>query len=425
MVFDSNATVGRQNPLQAEAGWPPVVVGGAFQTGVNLMRDLLRRGVRAVAVDYDLTHQGFRSRYGKTYHCPNPDSNGPEWCAFLKDLSNELGQKPVFIPAADIFIMALGRYAPELTEHYLNSPEAAQLQAELCSKETQYALCERHGYPCPKLAYLKSRADLDRFLADARFPCLIKPLSPRAWEAVPVQNPAHGNKVLLAQTAAELRRLYDVVAPFESEAIAQEVIAGLGNRKRNHVSVSGVGGRPLGHCMVKAIRPYPVFTGMTQVVQAFENDRLAALCQDFLQKIGYCGICEFEFKLDERDGQPLLIEINPRFSGTGSIASFAGLEIGWLHYLDVIGFPVIPVRASRFDFSFITLKLEASDTLPFVLNGSISWKDFFAPYRGKREYFDLDWQDRRIAWETLKLSTRYTAGGLWRRLRGTRKPNGD
>jgi D-aspartate ligase len=139
------ASPGSRNPEKADAGWPPVVVGGAFQSGLNLMRDLLRRGVQVIAVDYDLTHHGFRSVYGKTVHCPNPDLDGPLWLQFMKDLSVELGQKPVFIPAADAFVMALGRYAPELADHYLNSPEAARLQAELSSKDTQYELCAKFG----------------------------------------------------------------------------------------------------------------------------------------------------------------------------------------------------------------------------------------------------------------------------------------
>lgn len=409
---------GRMNPTKAESNWPPVVVGGAFQTGLNLMRDLLAHGVRAVAVDYDLTHQGFQSVYGKTYHCPNPDFAGPEWLEFMKKLSDELGQKPVFIPAADVFIMALGRYARELTGHYLNFPQAAQLQAELSSKETQYALCAEHGFPCPRLFYVKTRADLNRFLSGARFPCLIKPLSPREWDALPAGNPAHGNKIVIAQTAEELARVYDAVAPYRPEAVAQEVIAGLGDQKRVYISAFGEGGRLLGHCLMKEFRPYPIYTGMPPVVQPVEDEGLLELCANFLRKIGYRGICEYEFKLDERDGKPRLIEMNPRFSGTGDSAKYCGVETGWLHYLDTIGYPVTPVRATKFDFHHIALQIEAKDIPPYLLKGLIPWKDFFAPYRKRRVYFDFDWHDRRLAWTTIRNCIRLVLGAILRHLRG-------
>ncbi len=416
MDFNLSAAVG--NPERAEANWPPVVVGGAFQTGLNLMRDLLGHGVRAVAVDYDLTHQGFHSSYGKTYHCPNPDSEGEGWLAFMKALSAELGQKPVFIPAADVFIMALGKYAPELTEHYLNPPEAAKLQAELSSKETQYALCAKHGFPCPRLAYVESRPDLDRFLDGAKFPCLIKPRSPREWDSLPAGNPAHGNKIVIAQTEEELIRVYEAVAPFRPEAVAQEVIAGLGNQKRVYISVFGQGGRLLGHCLMKEFRPYPVYTGMPPVVQPVEDEALLELCANFLRKIEYRGICEYEFKLDERDGKPRLIEMNPRFSGTGDSAKYTGVEHGWLHYLDLIGYPVSPVQAVHFDFHHIGLQIEAKDTLPYLFSGQIPWKDFLAPYRKRRAYFDFDWNDRRVAWNTARNCARYLAGAVLRHLQG-------
>src|SRR5436853_7741083 len=47
------------NPVRAEPDWPPVVVGGAFQTGVVLMRDLSRRGLRGYAFDCVPEQPGF------------------------------------------------------------------------------------------------------------------------------------------------------------------------------------------------------------------------------------------------------------------------------------------------------------------------------------------------------------------------------
>jgi len=404
--------------LRADANWPPVVVGGAFQTGLNLMRDLLRRGVHTVAIDYDLSHHGFRSIYGKTIVCPNPDSNGQEWLQFMKNLSAELGQKPVFIPAADVFVNALGQFAPQLASYYLNSPEAARLQSELCSKESQYALCAKHGYPCPKFAYIQSKQDLESFIQGARFPCLLKPRSVREWDSVPPGNAAYGKKIVIAKSAEELVSLYDSVMPYRSEAIASEVIAGLGDQKRIYIAVFGNGGKVLGQCLVKEVRPHPSFAGMAAVIRPIREDTLVALCHDFLERIQYRGICEFEFKLDERDGQPQLIEINPRFSGSGDVASYMGIETGWLHYLDAIGQQVSCVEPMHFDFHHISLLIETAITPPYVLNGAIPLKDLFEPYRGKTYYFDLDWKDRRLALATIKSRTRDVAGAVWRHLRG-------
>jgi D-aspartate ligase len=103
----SRATTG-SNPERAERDWPPAVVAGAFQTGVNLMRNLERRGVTACAFDANPKQTGFSSRYGKTYLCPNPDTSGDAWVSFMHDLTRQIGRKPVLIPAADQFVSAIG-----------------------------------------------------------------------------------------------------------------------------------------------------------------------------------------------------------------------------------------------------------------------------------------------------------------------------
>ena len=127
-------------PLRAQSDWPPVVVASVFQTGLNLMRDLLRRGVRVVGIDCDGSHEGFRSSYGKSYLCPNPDTHPHEWIEFMIKLAQDLGGKPVIIPAADIFVSAMGKHADTLKQHYIFSLDSIAVQAALATKEQQYAL---------------------------------------------------------------------------------------------------------------------------------------------------------------------------------------------------------------------------------------------------------------------------------------------
>ena len=78
-------------PQKAEPDWPPVVVGDVFQTGLNLMRDLGRHGVRVVGMDCNPSHEGFRSIYGESWLCPNPDTHPDEWVEFMRSLPRRLG----------------------------------------------------------------------------------------------------------------------------------------------------------------------------------------------------------------------------------------------------------------------------------------------------------------------------------------------
>mgnify|MGYP002392057585 CR=1 FL=1 len=69
---------------------------------------------------------------------------------------------------------------------------------------------------------------------------------------------------------------------------------------------------------------------------------------DALEELGRNRLQVRQVKRDARDGRPKLIEVNPRITVTGDCASYMGVEVAWLHYLDMIGRPVSPVTASRF-----------------------------------------------------------------------------
>src|SRR5580658_10069688 len=81
----------------SESQRPPAVVASVFQTGLNLMRDLEQKGVRVIGIDCNPANPGFRSRFGRSFLCPNPDSGPDEWLAFMLSLSDAMGEKPVLI----------------------------------------------------------------------------------------------------------------------------------------------------------------------------------------------------------------------------------------------------------------------------------------------------------------------------------------
>jgi len=403
-------------PLRAQNDWPPVVVASVFQTGLNLMRDLLRRGVRVVGIDCDGTHEGFRSSYGKSYLCPNPDTNPDEWVAFMIDLARRLGAKPVIIPAADIFVSALGRHAEALREQYIFSLESIAVQAALATKEQQYALAAHHGLPIPKSVYIQSRADLEHFAGEARFPCLIKPRHQREWDALPAGNALRGLKLKTSDTPEQMLADYSLTEPYRPEVMAQEIIAGGDDAKYCYLSVYGIGSRRLGHTVVHELRAHPVLFGSGSIVEPVVDQEIAAVCDQFLRGIGYVGICEIEVKRDTRDGVVRMIEANPRYSVTADASIYAGVEIGWLHYLDLIGQPVEPIQATRFGFRHIVLRRDIPALPRYVERGILTWGQIRDTYRGKLAFFDFDLHDWRPTATTLKGCARVVGGTVLRSL---------
>ena len=61
--------------------------------------------------------------------------------------------------------------------------------------------------------------------------------------------------------------------------------------------------------------------------------------QRFLRSIGYYGLVELEYKLDRRDGQIKLLDVNARTWGYHSLGQRAGVDFPYLLYADQVGLP--------------------------------------------------------------------------------------
>lgn len=404
------------NPKRAERDWPVAVIAGAFQTGVVLMRDLSRFGISVCCIDCNREEPGFRTVYGKAFECPNPDDTPEEWLQFMLDLANKIGGKPVLISTADRFVSAIAAHAEELRGAFLFSHNGASVQALLATKEQQYELAARNGMPVPRSALINSANSLAEFAACARFPCLLKPLHFREWEVAPRNHPTCGKKTLLAGSAAELQEQYTVAAQVSRSVIAQEIIEGPDTAKVVYLSCYDCKGKRIGACIVKELRTFPRHFGSASVVEPCADPEVDALCDRFLQSIGYVGLCEIELKRDSRDGQLKMIEANPRYSGTADAAPYAGVPLGWLHYLDLIGCPVVMVSQNDRDFRHVTLQRDAPTIRAYMQAGELTWRELIRSYRPPVEFYDLDWRDWRLSAETLGLIARAIIGPAIRRV---------
>ncbi len=383
----SGENLPNSNPAKAQPGWPPVVVAGAYQTGVVLMRNLARRGLKVYAFDCVPTQPGFKTVYGKTFLCPNPDEQPAAWLSFMVDLARKIGGKPVLIPSADQFVTAIGAHVAQLEEHFVFCQSASSVQALLATKKRQYEIAAMHGLPTPRTRFIGSLQELRDFTSEARFPCLIKPLHCREWERMPKGHPLLNTKLALAATRDELIRQYESVLSFTPELIVQEVIEGPDTAKLVYMSCYSRTGKRLGSCVVRQVRTTPIYFGSASVVEPVDDPEADALSDQFLKSIGYAGLCELELKRDSRDGSVKLIEANPRYSVTSDAAAYSGVDIGWLHYLDLIGVNVQPVQQVRGDYRHIVLLRDFATFRSYRKAGLLPWREFLRSYRPPGPFF--------------------------------------
>ena len=184
-------------------------------------------------------------------------------------------------------------------------------------------------------------------------------------------------------------------------------------------------GKKLGGCVVRQLRTQPVHFGSATVVEPALDPEVQSLSEHFLASIGYKGLCELELKRDSRDGKIRLIEINPRYSITTDSAPHAGVDTGWLHYLDLIGVDVQPVEQNSDDFRHIVLRRDVSSIRTNMREGVLTWSGLLRSYRRPLHFFDFDLQDKKLSWETIVEVTKAFLYPYFRRIfpkRRTQQP---
>ena len=398
-----------------QSGWPSVLVAGGFFTGVVLMRELSRHGLDVYCIDPNPTQPAFRSRYGQSFLCPNPDLQPKEWVDFMLDLCRRIGKGPlVIIASSDMFVTALADHADKLAGQFIFCQSSIGMQGLLATKKRQYDIAAEHGLPTPLTRFVTSEAEVEAFCQKAVFPALLKPLHFREWRTLEPAHPLFEQKLITSDSPANLLASYRLAASINSECVVQEIIEGPDTAKLCYLSCYNQKSERLGWGVVRQVRTDPIFFGSASIVEPVDDPETASICDRFLRSIGYTGICEIELKRDTRDGVVKLIEANPRYSLTSDAAPYMGVELGWLHYLDLIGQLVTPVEPKQTQFRHIALFRDFACIPSYFRANLLDWHGLWQSYRQPRYFFDFDWDDPKLSfWHSLRL-LRILAGAIVR-----------
>ena len=107
-------------------------------------------------------------------------------------------------------------------------------------------------------------------------------------------------------------------------------------------------GRASASMVVRRLRQHPPLFGRASTfVETIEHPEVEELSQRFLQRIGYYGLVELEYKRDARDGQTKLLDVNARTWGYHSLGQRAGVDFPYLQYADQLSLPGRPTGCAR------------------------------------------------------------------------------
>jgi D-aspartate ligase len=324
-----------------------VVIGGDFQ-GLGIVRSLGRRGVPVCIIDDERSI----ARYSKyATHSVQVRDLRDERSAVesILEVGKELNlQGWVLYATRDETVAALSRHKERLGEGFRVPTPDWETVRWAWDKRNTYKLCNDLAIPCPKTWYIRSLEDLEQ--RNFTFPVVIKPAikehffyatKAKAWRADSLDDLR-----VKFQRASELMPV--------GEIMIQDLIPG-GSEQQFGYCAFFKQGRAIGTMVTQYRRQHPPQFGRScTFVETVNLPELEEVSERFLRAIDYYGLVEIEFKLDLRDREYKLLDVNARTWGYHCLGAAAGVDFPYMLYLDQIGEAVDDAR-SRSAITWIRL----------------------------------------------------------------------
>jgi predicted ATP-grasp superfamily ATP-dependent carboligase len=289
-----------------------------WRKSLAAVRALGVNGIRITAGESTRLATAAFSRYcHRTVVYPSPLFNPAKFVSFLlRELSRHSYQ--MLLPMEDETTFLISKFHSEFSRRtYLPIPPLEKLQFANC-KDKILKLAEDKGIPIPKTWYIDDITQLNDLKASLPYPVVIKPKNSAG--AVGVSYPKNSDELIKQYLTVHRRFPYPLI---------QERIPSHGNGYGASF-LMGKSGDVKASFVHKRLREYPVTGGASTLRESVRNDDVRDMAHTLLKALDWFGVAMVEFKMDPRDGIPKLMEINPRFWGSLSLAVAAGVNFPYL-----------------------------------------------------------------------------------------------
>lgn len=245
-------------------------------------------------------------------------------------------------PTDDFHVRMLSENRDELNGYFKVVADKWSVVELFYKKYLSYPLAESCHVPVPQTVYPQTESAED-LAALMRYPCIIKPSIMREFYMV------FRKKVLYCADSDQFKENYlKATAHFDaSQLMIQEVIPG-SSENQYSVGLLVWEGEIVNHLVARRRRQHPLdFGNATTFAETIQDNTLLDYATRIVQKAQYNGICEVEFKYDQRTGQYKFLEVNPRLWKWHLLAEFASVHILKNVYAIANGISYKPNKAYR------------------------------------------------------------------------------
>ncbi|RPI09717.1 MAG: ATP-grasp domain-containing protein [Zetaproteobacteria bacterium] len=381
-----------------------LILDGFWNKALAAVRSLGRRGVFVGAGERTRLAPALFSRHcRRRFVYPSPTRRREDFLAAL-ERELETGGYDVLMPMELATQLAVTD-ARERLERRARIPFAdADRTRRVHDKGFLTAFARDHGIACPATVFPEGPERAAALAGDLSYPVLVKPC-----------HSSGGRGIVRVERPADLAEAYARVHAAFPAPIVQECLPP-GGEAVGVAVLMNFASEPRASFVYRRIREYPASGGPSTLRESIRDPELQTTAERLLSLLGWVGVAMVEFKVDPRDGQPTLLEVNPRFWGSLHHAIVCGVDFPWLLcrlavdgdvepqagyrvgvrsrsllHGDAMHFFATPgwwrLRPTLFDFSVPDDVLSAEDPLPILgriasLAAFVSDRDLRAILRG-------------------------------------------
>jgi predicted ATP-grasp superfamily ATP-dependent carboligase len=231
----------------------------------------------------------------------------------------------VFFPVFEWSLIPISKNRDKLSS-YVKLPIASHESILKCfDKLSTTNLAIENDIPIPQTYFVHNSADLKKISKKITYPAVVKP----RWSMIWKNDRAFHKRSGFVNSDAELVATYNSIHQYFPFPLIQEYVPGV------NYSVASLynEGKPRAFCCIKVPRAWPPTGGNSCFRESVPLDsEMRNYSEKLLNALDWHGIAEVEFRVDSRDNVPRLMEINPRFWGSLSVAVKAGVDLPYLLY---------------------------------------------------------------------------------------------
>ena len=350
-----------------------VVLGGDYQ-GLGIVRSLGARRIPICVVDDETSISSF-SRYCKNAVRVGKLRDERQIVDQLLAIGTRLGLYGwVLYPTRDELVAAFSKSRAQLNTIFRVPTPEWETVKWAWDKRNTYRLAQELRIPTP-LTYSPPEPEA---LDDLSWPApyVIKPAikehfiyatKAKAWRADNRQD-----LVRLLKKGSEL------TGP--GEMMVQELIPGGGSQQFSYCAFFK-NGEAIGKMVARRTRQHPLEFGRASTfVETVDIPLLEALSERFLRAIDYYGLVELEYKLDPRDNQFKLLDVNARTWGYHALGAKSGVDFSYLLYADQAGIPCERCESVS-GLAWVRILTDFPTAMLELLHGRLDLRGYFRTLR--------------------------------------------